>query len=492
MKKITLIAILILFTEFVAAQSNQDQITSKASDSTSQAQAGKKSSNSGTQDGVVNEIKTSVFTLDLGLPHQNSLKNNDGSNKLVVKTRQPLAFELVNGNPYKYKYVINHKFVDFFNNQNYNPLDSIAERLAVPQTAGKATEPQSTEVNAKDYVVKAPMAIEILKEFKSKYPISSLLNITLNESPKTPEEDLENIRMALKAISYRSNILKETMSLKTSEYMAEDYIDIKEFKKDRKLLHQTYMFILQDIIKLTSDAEKFPDYIKDFRKNVEEVIKINELNKQEIGKMFEVKTSNYIPAIDLNGKNIDLVEITVERYNKTATNPTPEKFTYNIWMKGGVKIDVSPGIYLTTLKDKEYETVDVVENGVTKKLIYEKDLGDFDMGAGALINLSVRGGLWIKPALSIGALFTTDQKFQLLSGLGLIFGKEERIILHGGFSFGSTNQIDTNRYKDDGSQAYDLGAAGNVPTVNKFCSGFFLGVSYNFGKVKKLTNLEAN
>ena len=72
------------------------------------------------------QIETKVFTLNLGEPTLNSLRDSLNSNsKLVIKAKEPLAFKLVNGNPYKYKYVINHKFVNFFDGQGYNPLDSL-------------------------------------------------------------------------------------------------------------------------------------------------------------------------------------------------------------------------------------------------------------------------------------------------------------------------------------------------------------------------------
>ena len=78
------------------------------------------------------QIQTKVFTLNLGEPTLNSLRDSVNSNsKLVIKAKEPLAFKLVNGNPYKYKYVINHKFVNFFDGQGYNPLDSLKTKPAL-------------------------------------------------------------------------------------------------------------------------------------------------------------------------------------------------------------------------------------------------------------------------------------------------------------------------------------------------------------------------
>ena len=68
------------------------------------------------------QIKTKVFTLDLGKPHKGSLtvlKENEDDTlvditpRLVIKNSELLSFNLINGNPYKYNYIINHKLVNF-------------------------------------------------------------------------------------------------------------------------------------------------------------------------------------------------------------------------------------------------------------------------------------------------------------------------------------------------------------------------------------------
>ena len=128
--------------------------------------------------------------------------------------------------------------------------------------------------------------------------------------------------------------------------------------------------------------------------------------------------------MDINGKNIDLVEITVQRTDVVTTNSTPEKYVYNIYVKGGLKIDISGGLFITSLMDREYETNDIsVSDGtitLTKKIIFEKNKGSYDFGFGSMVNISLRSADWLRPALSIGALFTANQKFQILSGLGII------------------------------------------------------------------------
>jgi hypothetical protein len=76
------------------------------------------------------KIKTSVFTLDLGEPSETSLKTTDSSKRLVFPSKNPLAFKLKNGNPYKYRYVINSRVVNFFEDTKVNYLDSIMKNIS--------------------------------------------------------------------------------------------------------------------------------------------------------------------------------------------------------------------------------------------------------------------------------------------------------------------------------------------------------------------------
>lgn len=438
---------------------------------------------------VINcQVKTTVFTLDLGRPNEDALVSTDSTKtKLVVKTRNPLSFILKNGNPYKYKYVINHRLVNFFEENAFNPLDSMAKKLSSQSSGGRgpASLPIDSLKSNSRYISEAQNAIDILRKNDT---LANSLFIDVYINPIDEDEDVLNILSAQKLLRSKSNQLKEDVDSEVKNLESEDFLDTDEFVNKRNHFNNAYILLLSEINRLNQDAIKFPQIKTQYSEILEELIEDGTFIKREISKMFQLKIYNYIPPLDFNGKNIDLVEVTVERYEKSAANPTPEKYSYKIWVTGGIKIDVSAGIFLTSLKDKEYETVDKVVsvNGqdVTQKLIYEKNIGDLDFGVGSMINISPRGGSWIKPTANIGALFTSNQKFQLLGGMGLIFGKEERVVLHGGISLGSRTEI-SDRYKSDGTEAYDLGSNGDIPTDDKFTTGYFFGVTYNFGKTKK-------
>lgn len=476
---------------------------------------------------ILGQIQSKVFVLDLKQPHSNSLKveGSDLENQLVINTKELLAFKLINGNPYKYKYVINHQFINFFEGQNENPLQLINKNIgAVKADSLKSFNKIELLAIKKNELLEKEKSFMLLKEKKTKkeeeilffdkiklegeifdlkkdiiklkdivnlneYPSESQFstnfinhhNSTKLPTAKNKEEDILNINNAFELLKKDFETFKNDIDAYILKISSEDFLDETGGTPSRELFKARYMKLLEDEKGIIDEAARFPEILSEFNKKKIEIDSISVKINSEISKMYGVKLHSYTLPKDINGKNIDVVEITLERYDKTIANPAPDIYKYNIWVTGGVKIDISGGIFLTSLMNKEYETKD--DTGVNK-FIYEKNKGNYDFGFGSSINISLRNGSWIRPALGIGALFTTGQKFQIMTGLGLIIGKEERIILHGGLTMGAISVI-SNNYKVDGSTSYSLGGDGAIPTTNKFSFGHFFGVTYNLGKVKK-------
>ncbi len=485
------------------------------------------------------QINTKVFILDLGIPNEKAIKisnENDRKTKLVAFNNQPISFQLINGNPYKYRYSINHNLLTFFNSDE-NPLESVKSTLEKiePKTQSDTTNPSIAENNLNSLLgrqAKIDVQIKDLKSSdnamgaegsskfnlesksmlnflnfkseelekaikvaeleldaaKSEYPFKSQYSIAfVNQKQqvvlKTPineKEDEENIKKAINVLSKEFKNLKAKLDKYILQISAEDYLDKDKFKFESENYFLLYSQLINDTKEIGSEAYLFDNTKKEFDEKIKEIDPLSTKIIEEISKMMQVKFDNYIVPIDINGKNIDVVEITVQRFDKLSQNPKPDEYKYNIWINGGLKIDVSAGLFITSLLDKEYET----KNDGANKFIYEKNNGNYDFGFGSMINLSLRGGSWIRPAFNVGALFTANQKFQILTGLGFIFGKEERLVLHAGLSMGQIKTINDN-YKTDGSLSYDLGTEGTIPTTDKFSFGHFFGITYNFGKIKK-------
>jgi hypothetical protein len=476
------------------------------------------------------KITTNVFTLNLSKPSTESLKSTDKKSKtLSIQSREPLQLELEGGNPFKYNYVINNKLVNFFEDKSDNPLAKVQSIINKQPVTGTTSEEEKSIKDKAKEVSDLEKELERLKKEKKELTAkgrqthlreiqevdakieTATNNVNeLKEKPYTPlangsfdilrrddpnkskamnvDEDKNIVYFALLDIVNRAEMeLTKMIEFKTS-IMSSEILDIENFEKEKKQFNNKLELIIKDYSIVKRDQIRFKDFSDLTNKYDAEVIKFKsviDLLSAELLRCNSVKKEHYTLPIDINGKNIDAVEITVERFEKD--NPVAiDKYKYNIWVKGGLKIDISGGVFLTSLVNNEYFTKDKIVNeggvDVTKQQIFRKEKGNFEFGFGSAINISLRSASWINPTLNAGALFTVNQQFQIITGLGAILGKEERIIFSGGLTMGRVTKI-SEAYKEDGSVTYDLGD-GVVPTDSVFDFGFYFGITYNFSKNK--------
>jgi len=403
------------------------------------------------------QVKTKIVTVDLSKPHENSIKicedlqckSKDSckckckkSKWLSVKSKEMVAIKLINGNPLKYTYKIDTRNLSFFNDQN--------------ATADKIKKEAKTEAN--DALLN-PTDTEVKKSMRD----------IINEN-KELIQNIDNLDIEVENL-YKILIQKNTL-------LEADYTERKEFldtakehlKKSYELLEQLegdlqYTKIKESVLLTKAKAEKSIDSI--------------------VQKFYTIDLNVHTLPIDIQGKNIDVLEFKLRRFNKeTKAEETDFASTpYNIWITGGLKIDVSAGIFFTSLYDSEYDKRDDLVT-VGNKIIMLKNSGDYDMAFGSTINTYMRMNSWVVPTLNFGAVITQNEKLQVLLGLGAILGKQERIIFSAGISMGKVDRI-ADGYQVGGS--YNLGDSGNIPTQSQFKFGKFFGITYNLSKVKKIS-----
>jgi hypothetical protein len=302
---------------------------------------------------------------------------------------------------------------------------------------------------------------------------------SLVEQPDIPNVMTEDVINSLQN-ELKNKILEFKKSIDSfiTTISDDDKLNFDELNLMKASFKEEYLMLLKDKEGLQEKIAEINNLSSNTSETQIEIEGILESTRVVIEKLFNTKQNTYLLPLDINGDNIDYVEIQLDIYD--GENETPETYKYKVWIKGGLKIDVSGGVYLTSLLDKEYYTTDSENN---EKLIYESDLGNYDFGFGTMVNISLRGGSWARPTLNFGAMFTSNQKFQMLTGLGLILGKNERFVIHSGISMGRVNVL-RDDYQTDGVTTYDLGADGTVPVNEKFRFGHFFGITYNFSKPK--------
>lgn len=397
-------------------------------------------------------IVTKIIEVDLSSSHKNSIKICDDakctslhdSKWLSAKCSEMIAIKLINGNPFKYTYKIDTKNISFFNEKAEvkESLDNASAKAKAANTKMRLTSDSITIGN-------------IVSDNQNLDYRLDLLNT-----------DVENFYTALK---------------QKNTFVGTDYANRQEFRNRA----EEY---LAEVILLLINLEEHRTEINYFNTK-ESLLATKEKAIQSIQTivqlLYTIDLEVYTLPIDVQGKNIDVVEFKLRRFDKETKDedlsfaPTP----YNIWIKGGLKIDVSAGIFFTSLYDEVYDKRD--DTAIPgNKIITLKNSGDYDMAFGSTINTYIRMNSWVVPTLNFGAVITQNEKLQVLLGGGVILGKQERIIFSAGISMGKVDRI------GDGYQvgsSYNLGDSGTIPTQSQFKFGHFFGITYNLSKVKKIS-----
>ena len=469
------------------------------------------------------KLNTNVLTINLSAPKQESIKSTENGKRLTVRSRDFLQLELVGGNPFKYNYVIEKKLVNFFEDKDNNPLENIQKIINQPLVKdAKAIQDndKKEEENKKlkeEKQLEEKKQTEINKNNKSKNKnnksnttasnqkineldrqiklnayepraLKSLIilykkmdTINIKKLPTSQEDDKKNLNAALRSVENKLDIFTTELTKFIILNKANDELDVKNFVKDREDQYKKYIEIVEEYTAIKQDAAKFNDLGAEYETVNGIVVTTLTTLLNEFKEMFALKTKNYFLPIDINGKNIDVVELSVKKFEKN--NPVAlEERVYNVWINGGFKIDISGGLFISSLINKEFVADnDPVNPG--KKIINERQKGDYEFGFGSMINISHRSAGWVNPTLNVGAMFTNTQQFQLLTGVGLILGKEERIIFGSGISMGRVTRLQGNLKVGDNNQ--DFGSSGTIPTSNVFAFGYYFGVTYNFSSKTK-------
>ncbi len=395
------------------------------------------------------QVATKIVTVDLSKPHNKTIqvcedslcKIIDSSKWLSVKSKDLVAIKLINGNPFKYTYKIDTKNISFFN-----------EKVEVEKSVEKARAAADTISRNKSGFTAAKIILEKNQEV---YQSIDSLNTEVKEFYET---------------------LKRKKTFDKADYTKRKQLRDKAEKHLTKVLE-----LLDDLGDQQKDS--FNSITKQSLLNTKE--KAVKSIESIIQKLYAVDLDNYTLPIDVQGKNIDILEFKLRRFDRETKEedlsfaPTP----YNIWIRGGLKIDVSAGLFFTSLYDSEFDKKDdptIAGN----KIITLKNGGDYDLAFGSTINTYMRMNSWVTPTLNFGAVITKNEKLQVLLGGGLILGKQERIIFSAGLSMGKVDRI-ADSYQVGGS--YNLGDSGDVPTQSQFKFGHYFGITYNLSKVKKIS-----
>lgn len=287
-------------------------------------------------------------------------------------------------------------------------------------------------------------------------------------------------------------------SVKDKDYISKE--DLDEIDLWQQELIQIFSFI-QDI---STDFSVLTKYLEIDNSNFKDILtNINTYYLQLLSflKNFDYllnanTTTEFTLATSTNLSNIDLVRYNIEREDKVTKGK--QTYVYDIWLRGGLKIDFSAGIFSSGLVDLSYSKVQLLRpdsslvTGDTFA-VKKQNTGSFNFSFGGMVNIYPRlGASWITIGASVGVAYSDNQKLQFLLGGSLHFGKTERLILHGGIAMGLIKTIDLSAFPyvyDNKNQQYLIRGsmnAFNIPLIDKFSVRPFIGLSYNLSKKNAL------
>jgi len=389
-------------------------------------------------------LKTVVFTIDLDAPKaQGNAYLSNKRKRLTFENNQLLQVQLLNGNPFKYDYVLNYKTINLFSD-----------------TPPSFLKPEAGAGNQLDDSESLVIPEKVLSE---------------SEILKDQEELLDSIQEFGSNLEEYQDVL---MSLESIDHdIHNDFRD--KAKEWFTALYNSKQHLILNIEQLATPSAEIIA-------NSDEITRAFEALKPLYEKIMRQVNESYLLPIDVFGDNIDYVEIKLERYINTTK---VDEYNYKLWLTGGVKIDFSAGAFITSLINKSYSATAVTNSttGATAYNIIEDNTGNYNLGFGPMANITFRTGGWFKPVLNVGTLLTSETDFQILVGGGLIIGKLERFIFHTGLTMGTVAEL-KNTYSTGTDTSYTLNDPNEVPTVDRFKTGYFFGVTYNFKSTKNNQN----
>ena len=231
-----------------------------------------------------NSIETSVFILDLGSPKNNSLTSKDISNKLVFPSRNLLAFELKNGNPYKYHYTINSNVISFFDDAKIDFLKNIIKKDSSISVKNDLVSADSVIYKSDSYSSKAASAFQILSQ-ASKLSNNLGIKPLISNSKEDDETNILNAIKFLKDDAAEQNVEIDNYVLQIS---AEDSLDKDSFIKKRDEFKREYIKLIQYTENLNSDAMNFEEIEKEYSSHLKSLDLTAKEIKKELLKMFQL------------------------------------------------------------------------------------------------------------------------------------------------------------------------------------------------------------
>jgi hypothetical protein len=293
------------------------------------------------------------------------------------------------------------------------------------------------------------------------------------------------LQSTLRSLSQTNNHLKLMNCLDESEI--KNLIAIRfELGKLFDFIQKTSSELEIIVGYLDIDVKLYSQLAKGINSNYFQLLKYLE----ELDFLVENNTKEFTLPTSINMRNVDFIRYRVDRDDKVTGSSQTN--IYDFWIKGGVKIDFSFGIFASGLVDEVYQKYSITPDTLMVKR-QSSGRERYNFSFGGMVNIKPRlGASWVSPGLSFGIIYSENQRLQFLSSLSLHLGKTERILLHAGAAIGFAKSIDLSQNKWEstdyrkGEFIIKAGSNFNIPTMDKFSVRPVFGLTYNLSKKNAL------
>ncbi len=369
-------------------------------------------------------------------------------------------------------------------------LKKIVQELKTEITEQKETISELNEIINDEYSkiiqelysqsLKIQTSYELLEEakvVKNKFVIISMTDgLNFNESKEQTDNLVTRypfVNNPEKLLSSFNKIYKQ-FKLSYGLYLVNDKVK-QRFENDVVRIKGSVSSLLSEIETLKKSVDKY-NYLELFQ-NIN--VLYSELNNEN--NFFVV--SDPVQA-EKDVINFD-IKITPRKNVKSSSVLETREFSTSIPIEGGVKIDFSTGLFITTgLHNRSYNTI-VSTDDSTKSIITENknnSLGQLSLGA--LMHISTRTISNFKPAFSWGlGLNSRDlTNANLFIGASGMFGNNERFVISTGVSLANVDYLNGKYSLNTEINTDDIG---EDITEKATRVGVFISFTYNITNKKK-------
>ncbi|GAL01164.1 hypothetical protein JCM19314_608 [Nonlabens ulvanivorans] len=292
MKNILLVSILCLMCLSLNAQFSYDK---------GSAISQRQDNPNGSPEDNKQKIKTSVITIDLSSPTPDAIIHSGNFNRLMTIEKAPLSFRLINGNSLKYDYELLYKKVDLYGVSSFD------------------IKPKNSANDSPTPLIDAPESVFVINEVvdetmidgKKETIIKSILDI---EEAKTRLDDfLTNVKTLSVDLEIYLADLRSSNNLNFENLEAIR----EEFNRYYSEISGYHINIKNEYRELSEDSQLL--FATEMNQLDTEIEKI----RQNIVTLYQVNEVVYTLPIDVDGDNIDYIEIELRRSFKDQLNATP-------------------------------------------------------------------------------------------------------------------------------------------------------------------------